>query len=164
MNMKSWVVGHHVDNLVLVIGGRDFLQCGLHAPDLTGILGNGAIAGELATSSNVIDHLLGPFLGVLMGRWKWQIIRRLWLLRSSVSGDTITSSEKIYEILIFSWLYLVKFTDILLAFNIVFIVSKDLKPVQERMQLFLMQIHTWQLHSRLWMYVMILGFVLFHFF
>lgn len=70
MNMKSWVVGHHVYNLLLVIRGRDFLQRGLHAPDLTGILGNGAIAGELATSSNVIDHLLGPFLGVLMGRCK----------------------------------------------------------------------------------------------
>lgn len=51
---------------MLVIWGREFLQCGLHAPDLTGILGNGAIAGELATPSDVVDHLLGPFFGVLM--------------------------------------------------------------------------------------------------
>lgn len=77
MNLKSWVVGHHVYNLLLVIGGRDFLQRGLHAPDLTGILGNGAIAGELATSSNVIDHLLGPFLGVLMGRCKRQANKKI---------------------------------------------------------------------------------------
>lgn len=41
-------------------------MCGLHAPDLTSVLGNGAIAGELATSSDVVDHLLGPFLGVLV--------------------------------------------------------------------------------------------------
>lgn len=50
----------------LVIRGGEFLKCGLHAPDLSGILGNGAIAGELATPGNVVDHLLGPFLGVLI--------------------------------------------------------------------------------------------------
>lgn len=63
---ESWGVGHHVDSLVLVIRGGEFLKRGLHAPDLTSILGNGAITGELATSGNVVDHLLGPFLGVLM--------------------------------------------------------------------------------------------------
>lgn len=52
--------------LVFVIGGGEFLHVGLHPPDLPGVLGNGAIAGELARSSNVVDHLLGPFLGVLM--------------------------------------------------------------------------------------------------
>lgn len=56
----------HVDSLGLVIRGGKLLKCGLHAPDLTSILGNGAIAGELATSGNVVDHLLGPFLRVLM--------------------------------------------------------------------------------------------------
>lgn len=51
---------------LFIIGGRDLLKGGLHAPDLTGILGNGAVTGELARSGNVVDHLLGPFLGVLM--------------------------------------------------------------------------------------------------
>lgn len=50
---------------MFVIGGGDFLKRGLHAPDLTSILGNGAVTGELATPSNVVDHLLGPFLGIL---------------------------------------------------------------------------------------------------
>lgn len=55
-----------VDNLRLVVGGWKLLQCGLHAPDLTGVLGNGAVTGELATSSDIVDHLFGPFLGVLV--------------------------------------------------------------------------------------------------
>lgn len=52
-------------NFLYVIWSGEFFQCGLHAPDLTGVLGDGAIAGELATSSNVVNHLLGPFFGVL---------------------------------------------------------------------------------------------------
>lgn len=55
-----------VEALKRVIGGGEFLQRGLHAPDLTSVLGNGAVAGELATSGDVVDHLLGPFLGVLV--------------------------------------------------------------------------------------------------
>lgn len=51
---------------MLVVGGREFLERWLHAPDLASILGNGAVTGELATSGDVVDHLLGPFLGVLM--------------------------------------------------------------------------------------------------
>lgn len=49
-----------------VVGGGEFLQRGLHAPDLTGVLGDGAVAGELSRSGDVVDHLLGPFLGVLV--------------------------------------------------------------------------------------------------
>lgn len=49
-----------------VIRSGEFFQCGLHPPDLTGVLGDGAIAGELATASNVVNRLLGPFFGVLM--------------------------------------------------------------------------------------------------
>lgn len=75
-----------MDSLHARIG--EFLKCGLHAPDLTSILGNGAIAREFATSGNIVDNLLGPFLGVL-----------------------------------------VKSIDLLLAFDVVFIVSKDLKSV-----------------------------------
>lgn len=52
-------------DLLWVIGSWDFLQTGFHTPDLTSILSNGAIAGELARSSNVVNHLLGPFLGFL---------------------------------------------------------------------------------------------------
>lgn len=51
---------------VHVVGGGEFLQRGLHAPDLTGVLGDGAVAGELSGSGDVVDHLLGPFLGVLV--------------------------------------------------------------------------------------------------
>lgn len=63
---ESLAVGCHLDSLLLVIRGREFLQCGLHAPDFSSVLGNGAITRELATSSDVVDHLLGPFLGVLV--------------------------------------------------------------------------------------------------
>lgn len=51
--------------LLFVIWTGDFFQCGLHAPDLTGVLGDGAIAGELTTAGNVVNRLLGPFFGVL---------------------------------------------------------------------------------------------------
>lgn len=60
----------HMDNLNLVVGSWELLQCGLHAPDLAGVLGNGAVTGELATSSNIVDHLLGPFLRVLVWEGK----------------------------------------------------------------------------------------------
>lgn len=121
---ENWGVSHHVDSLMLVIWGREFLQCGLHAPDLTGILGNGAIAGELARPSDVVDHLLGPFFGVLMwGRILWIVI----IISYAV--------EIIWSETHFSRTHLVKSIDFLLAFNIVFIVSKDLKSVQKTMQL-----------------------------
>lgn len=41
------------------------MASGFNAPDFTGILGNGTVAGELSGASNVPDDLLGPFLGVL---------------------------------------------------------------------------------------------------
>lgn len=50
-----------------VVGGTDPLHAGLHAPDLPGVLGNGAVAGELPTASDVVDHLPGPLRGVLPG-------------------------------------------------------------------------------------------------
>lgn len=48
-----------------VVGGTDLLQAGLHAPDLPRILRDGAVAGELPTASDVVDHLPGPLAGVL---------------------------------------------------------------------------------------------------
>lgn len=53
-------------NFYFFIWGGEFFQSRLHSPDLTGVLGDGAIAGELATASNVVNRLLGPFFGVLM--------------------------------------------------------------------------------------------------
>lgn len=49
-----------------IVWGRDPFQAGLHAPDLPGVLGNGAVAGEFTTACNVMDHHLGPFLGILL--------------------------------------------------------------------------------------------------
>lgn len=57
--------GCHVDSLQVPVRVGEFLERRLHAPDLTSVLGNGAVTGELATSGDVVDHLLGPFLGVL---------------------------------------------------------------------------------------------------
>ena len=51
-----------------IVGGWDLLKGGLHAPDLAGVLGDGAIAGELSRAGDVVDHLLGPFFGVLVGK------------------------------------------------------------------------------------------------
>lgn len=51
--------------LSFVIRTGEFFQRGLHAPDLPGVLGDGAIAGELTTAGNVVNRLLGPFFGVL---------------------------------------------------------------------------------------------------
>ena len=51
--------------LWLLVGAGDLLQAGLHSPDFASVLGDGAVAGELATASDVVDHLLGPLLGVL---------------------------------------------------------------------------------------------------
>lgn len=48
-----------------VVGGTDLLQTGLHAPDLPGVLRDGAVAGELPRASDVVDHLPGPLPGVL---------------------------------------------------------------------------------------------------
>lgn len=59
-----------VDHLRLVVRCWELLQCGFHAPDLAGVLGNGAVTGELATSGNIVDHLLGPFLRVLVQEGK----------------------------------------------------------------------------------------------
>lgn len=52
--------------LARIIGGSNLLQTGLHAPDLPGILGNGAVTGEFTRAGYVMDHLLGPLFGVLL--------------------------------------------------------------------------------------------------
>lgn len=52
-------------DLAGVVWGCDLLQTGLHAPDLTSVLGDGAVAGEFAATSNVVDYHLGPFFSVL---------------------------------------------------------------------------------------------------
>lgn len=71
-------VRRHEDRLMLVVRSREFLQGGLHAPDLPSVLGNGAIAGELARSSDVVDHLLGPFFWVLVGGQQYKKHQSLW--------------------------------------------------------------------------------------
>lgn len=50
----------------LVIRGSDLVQGRFHSPDLTGVLGDGAVAGELATACNVKDHLPCPLFCVLV--------------------------------------------------------------------------------------------------
>jgi len=49
-----------------VVGGGDLLPAGLHAPDLPGVLGDGAVAGEFTTAADVADHHLGPRFRVLV--------------------------------------------------------------------------------------------------
>ena len=44
---------------------RDLDVGRLHAPYIPGVLGDGAVAGELARSCDIPDDLLGPFLWVL---------------------------------------------------------------------------------------------------
>lgn len=52
--------------LLKIIWGGDFPQAGFHTPDLLGVLGDGAIAGEFSTASNIVDHFLGPLFRVLL--------------------------------------------------------------------------------------------------
>ena len=87
-----------VDSLfcLLLVGGGQLLQCGLHAPDLTGVLRDGAVAGELAAAGDVVDNLLGPFLGVLSRRQK-QVIDK----RATTAAVTETNFSTILLILIF---------------------------------------------------------------
>lgn len=54
-----------LQDLFRVIGSWDLLHTGFHTPDFTSILSNGAITRELARCSDVVNHLLGPFLGFL---------------------------------------------------------------------------------------------------
>lgn len=53
------------NDLAGVVWGCNLLQTRLHAPDLTGVLGDGAVAGEFATTSYVVDDHLGPFFSIL---------------------------------------------------------------------------------------------------
>lgn len=78
-----------------LVGGRDLLAGGLDPPDLAGVLGDGAVAGELSGSPNVPDHLLCPLLGVLRKASNKEIERR--------KGNAISSFFKknrfLFEIL-----------------------------------------------------------------
>lgn len=47
---------------------RDLDVGRLYAPDLTCILCDGAVAGELSRSCNILDDLFGPFFWVLRKR------------------------------------------------------------------------------------------------
>lgn len=51
--------------LARVVRGSNLLQIWLHAPNLPGVLGDGAVAGKFATAGDVVDDLLGPGFGVL---------------------------------------------------------------------------------------------------
>lgn len=48
-----------------LMGCGQFLPGGLDAPDLTRVLGDGAVRRELARRRDVLDHHLGPFRLVL---------------------------------------------------------------------------------------------------
>lgn len=52
--------------LLKIIRSGDFLQAGFHTPNLLGVLGDGTIAGEFSTASNIADHFLGPLFRVLL--------------------------------------------------------------------------------------------------
>lgn len=104
---------------LFVIRSGDFFQRRLHPPDLPGVLGDGTVAGELAAASDVVNHLLGPFFGFLMWGWKWQRLRN-----RSCAPSTVKSRA-----------YLVKSVNLLLAFNVVLVVSKDLESVQRTRRL-----------------------------
>lgn len=57
---------HWVGSLILgEVGGWDLQVGGLYAPDLPCVLSDGPVAGELARAGNILDHLLGPLLGIL---------------------------------------------------------------------------------------------------
>lgn len=47
------------------VGGWNLQVRGLHTPDVVGIFCDGPVTGKLAGAGNVLDDLLGPFLGVL---------------------------------------------------------------------------------------------------
>lgn len=57
--------GSSCGGLARIVWSSDLLQTGLDPPDLPGILGDGAVAGEFTAASDVMDHLLGPLFGVL---------------------------------------------------------------------------------------------------
>ena len=105
-----------------VIRGSDLLQVGLHSPDLLGILGDGTVTGELPRASDVVDHLLGPLFRVLSG-WRKRVNNsevqtrqtKISMLRRGNDLDTD----------------LVECTDFILGTDVLFIVSKHLKPAMQ---------------------------------
>lgn len=52
-------------DLARIIRSSNLLQGRFHSPDLPGVLTDGAVAGELSTASDVMDHHLGPLFRVL---------------------------------------------------------------------------------------------------
>lgn len=59
------MVSYSEEVLARIVRSSDLLQAGLHAPDLPGILGDGAVTGEFATAGDVVNHHLGPLFRVL---------------------------------------------------------------------------------------------------
>lgn len=52
--------------LARVVRSCDLLQTGLHAPNLSGVFRNSAVAGELAAAGDVVDDHLGPLFRILL--------------------------------------------------------------------------------------------------
>lgn len=57
-----------LDGFARLTRGRDLQVGGFHPPDLPGVIGDGAIAGELSGGGNVLDHHPGPFFWILRVR------------------------------------------------------------------------------------------------
>lgn len=75
--------------LARVIWGGNLLQTGLHSPDLSCVLGDGAVTGEFSTAGDVMDHLLGPLLRVLVNRGEGDIENNTYSVFYSVILDRI---------------------------------------------------------------------------
>ncbi len=58
----------HTSSFTWFVRWRDLDVGRLYAPDLTCILSDGTVAGELSRSCNISDDLFGPFFWVLMKR------------------------------------------------------------------------------------------------
>lgn len=100
------------NGLFWVIRCSKLLQCGLHTPDLTGVLGDGTIAGELARTGDVEDHFLGPLLGFL-----FEEEELLFISLKTFSGYINGFNP-----------YLIQSVDFVLAFDVFLIISKHLEP------------------------------------
>lgn len=86
--------------LIDLVRGRQFVPTGLDAPNLTRVLGDGAVAREFARRSDVVDAHLHPHVLILLRQIEkgstvriTLLVRRLWrpylvrLVDSLLSGD-----------------------------------------------------------------------------
>lgn len=88
--------------LARVIWGGNLLQTGLHSPDLSCVLGDGAVTGEFSTAGDVMDHLLGPLLRVLVNRGEGDIKNNTYSVFYSVILDRIKHLKILKKISILS--------------------------------------------------------------